>query len=610
MTAFSILLYGLLNLAFLTLFVGVKSSGSPSQSTPSIQHGFLISFTLQGLTSLLFGLLQTPLGLNTINLILLMAVGVMSLWWQRHDRHPALFIANFSVGGSLAVSSLLSFFIAGVAGLLFYTPDLIPSALSGDPGRHFIGLLDPSEMNLAQIHKPVYYLMGGIFVHSFPFLEKDQLFVLFNIFVLGLSTSSTLILFRNLYPTAKFLAHLTTTVLVGFGYSFFILQYGGYTLVLSSAFLFSLMALLVECRDRLDKRAYGGVTLLALGVVLTHSYLAPDTLLILICFSWWNARRLQIKISSELWQRLPFWMLIVMITIASNHGLMGVEAFARVIVVQAYVNESFYIDVLPFLPLAAAYLFLDRKSESAQLIFVFFIAAVSFSFYMLALHKYGASTYYLNRNQIVLLPLLVMACVAMIQRIDETKPELSKIIYILSILSIALPYFVVKNLPLAVSEKKLKELLDVNQLVYAQNVINTSLSPLQMTQKDRHLMREIGAGKSQCIDGTKDQVAALDTDLEVIWFEIYTKITPFFIQRNNKILMDKGFFNNYKEWISDPTHNHIVVFRNFVLWGFPETLVDIKLNFSLVCRGDSIDIYRRPIRSSAAPTIGLHAASH
>lgn len=541
-----------------------------------------------------FGLAGAGLTLNQLNLTSFFMAVALGVWWRQLHKGGQRADEESGIGTRAALAYFLSFLSAAIAGLLFFTSDLIPSALSGDPGRHFLGLLDPGEMNLAVVHKPIYYLMGGIFVHSFPFFEKDQLFVLFNIFVLGLSTSSSLILLKNLFPSAKFLAVSTTALFVGFGYSFFILQYGGYTLVLSSAFLFSMMALLVEYRNRLDRRAYGLVTLLALGVVLTHSYLAPDAMLILISFSLWNARRVRIKISSELWQRLPFWMVIAVVAIASNLNLMGIEAFARVIVVQAYVNESFYVDLLPFLPLAGAYLFLYRKSESAQLILIFIIAAASFSFYMLALHTYGASTYYLNRNQIVLLPLLVIACVAMIQALDLKKPVFSKLLYIFLILAIVLPYLLVKNPPLTISEKKLKELLDVDKLVYAQNVINTSLSPLQMTQRDRQLMREIGAGKSHCVDGAKDQVAALDTDLEVIWFEIYTRITPFLIQKNNRVLLEKGFFNNYKEWISDPTHNHIVVFRNFDLWGFPETLNDIRAHFSLVCRGDSIEIYRRP----------------
>lgn len=574
---------------------------TPAILAARVHYGLLSSIALLGLLSLLLGMFETHLSWNRLNLASLVIVSALGAGWKLRHKSKSLPRGNTSPGQPIPVAYFLSFLFASAAGLLFFSLDLIPSGLSGDPARHFMGLIDPAELVLAPIHKPIYYVIGGLFVHSFPWLEKDQLFVLFNIFVMGLSTGSSLLLFSHLFPSAKFLSLATTALWVSFGYSFFILQYGGYTLVLSSAFLFSAMALLVAQRDSLDKKAYGLVTLLALGVVLTHSYLVPDAMLVLLGFSLWNAQRLGRKFSSELWQRLPFWIGIAVVAVLSNLNFLGLEAFARVVVVQAYVNESFYLDVLPFLPLALAYVFLHRQTESAQLIFIFFLSAALFSLYMLALHSYGASTYYMNRNQIVLLPLLVMACVAMVQAQEQSRPVVSNALYALAILCIGLPYVLVKNPPLTISEKKLKDLLDVNQLIYVQNVINTSLSPLQMTQKDRQLMSDMGAGRSDCMTGEKDQHAALDTDLEVLWFEVYARAPIFRIQKNERALLDKGFFNNYKEWLSDPNHTHVVVFKNFDLWGHPEILDDIKTQFSLVCQSDSIEVYRRPIKPSAAP---------
>ena len=601
MTTPFIITYSLLLILGLALVAGIRSRLLTTGAGSNLHYGLLICFALQGLASMLMGMHDIRLSWNTLNLASLAIVSALGMTWLWLRKSRPFSGERPWADKSAHVDGFVSFSFAFVAGCLFYTLDFIPSALSGDPARHFMGLIDPGDMKIATIHKPVYYVMGGLFVHSFPWLEKDQLFVLFNIFVLGLSTRSCLLLFRNLFPASALLATTAIAAMVSFGYSFFILQYGGYTLVLSSAFLFSAMALLVEYRNAMDRPAYSLVTLLVVGVVLTHSYLAPDALLILLGFSWWNAHRLKAKISSELWQRLPFWMAIAIVAVASNLGLMGVEAFARVVVVQAYVNESFYIDLLPFLPLAGIYFVLHRRSEAAQLMSIFTAGTAMFSLYMLALHSYGASTYYLNRNQIVLLPLLTMACVAMIQTMKQRQPLVANALLALAIVTVSLPYVLVKNTPLSISEKKLKDLLDVNQLVYVQNVINTSLSPLQMTQKDRQLMRDIGAGKSTCMSGSPNQHAALDTDLEVLWFELYTRRPIFMIQRNSRVMLEKGFFNNYKEWLSDLNHTHIVIFRNFDLWGFPEIRDDIKSRFVLACQTDSIEIYRRPVKPNAAP---------
>src|SRR3989338_6740198 len=104
---------------------------------------------------------------------------------------------------------------------------------------HLILIFDPTELRQATIYKPIYYQWAGIFIHSFSFFQKDQLFILFNIFALGLSTSSCLLLFTNLFPSARILPIFTAALLVCFGYPLFVLHFGGYTLLLSSAFLFS-----------------------------------------------------------------------------------------------------------------------------------------------------------------------------------------------------------------------------------------------------------------------------------------------------------------------------------------------------------------------------------
>jgi len=549
---------------------------------------------------MVFGLAGISLTLERINLTTLVTILAMAIWWGLHRRSSKIIVTKPSVNIVTLSSHLLSFLLALAAGLLFFTADLIPSSMSGDAARHFMAISDPAEMSQAMTYKPIYYLWAGIFIHSFPFLQKDQLFVLFNIFALGLSTSSCLLLFTNLFPSARILPIFTAALLVCFGYPLFILHYGGYTLLLSSAFLFSAMALLLEYKDVKDRKLYVVVTLLVIGVVLTHSYLAPDAMLVLVWFAYWNARRQGKNILTEFAQHMPFWLLIILVAIVSNQGVItGVDSFAQIIVTRGFVNDSVFLNLLPFLPFAGIYFVLRRQDESAQTLLVFIVAVATFSLAMGALYLYGAAPYYLNRNQIILLPLLILATVALIQTLEQRHAAFSRLLYIAAALAVIAPYIFIQNPPLSISHTRFRELLFDEQLVYLENASNASFSPLQMTDRDRILMREIGMRKSNCLDGIPDKVAALDVDQEVMWFYFYTHIYPSLFQRNDGFTEPENYLRNYEEWKSNPAHSNIVVFRNFDFWrenmklNDIMILNDIKSRASLVCKGDSIEIYRK-----------------
>lgn len=594
MIANAFLSYSLLLCTYLFLFVCIRSSLYSKEAISGIHYGLLSSIALQGLTSMVFGLAGINLTLERINLTTLVTILAMAIWWGLHRRSIKIIVTKPSVNTVVLSSHLLSFLLALVAGVLFFTADLIPSSMSGDPARHFMTIFDPTEMRQAMIYKPVYYLWTGIFIHSFPFLQKDKLFILFNIFALGLSTSSCLLLFTNLFPSTRILPIFTAALLVCFGYPFFVLHYGGYTLLLSSAFLFSAMALLLEYKDVKDRKLYVVVTLLVIGIVLTHSYLAPDAMLALVGFAYWNARRQGKKLLSEFARHMPFWLLIVLAAIVSNQGVItGVDTFAQIITTRGFINDSVFLNLLPFLPFAGIYFFLHRKSEPAQALLVFIVAVAIFSINMGALYLYGAAPYYLNRNQIILLPLLILATVALVQTLEKRHAAFSRLLYIAAALAVIAPYIFIQNSPLSISHTKFRELLFDEQLVYLENATNTSFSPLQMTDRDRTLMREIGMRKSNCLDGTPDKVAALDIDQEVIWFHSYTHIYPSLFQRNDGFIGLDNYLRNYEEWKSNPVYSNIVVFRNFDFWQREYILNDIKSRASLVCKGDSIEIYRK-----------------
>lgn len=594
MIANAILIYALLLCIYLLLFIGIRSWYYSNEAISGIHYGLLSSIALQGLASMIFGLAGIGLTLERINLTTLVTIVAMAVWWGMHRRRTKLIVTKPSVNTVILSSHLLSFLFALVAGLLFFTVDLIPSSMTGDPARHFMLIFDPTEVSQATIYKPIYYQWAGIFIHSFSFFQKDQLFILFNIFALGLSTSSCLLLFTNLFPSARILPIFTAALLVCFGYSLFVLHYGYYTLLLSSAFLFSAMALLLEYKDVKDRKLYVVVTLLVIGVVLTHSYLAPDAMLVLVGFSYWNARRQGRNVLTEFARHMPFWLLIVLVAIVSNQGVItGVDTFAQIIITRGFVNDSVFFNLLPFLPFAGIYFVLHRQDESAQALLVFIVAVAIFSLNMGALYLYGAAPYYLNRNQIILLPLLILATVALIQTLEKRHAAFSRLLYIAVALAVIAPYIFIQNSPLSISHTSFRELFDNEQLVYLENATNTSFSPLQMTGRDQTLMREIGMRKSNCLDGTPDKVAVLGTDQEVIWFYIYTHIYPSLFQRNDGFVQLENYLRNYEEWKSNPAYSNIVVLRNFDFWRQDIISNDIRSRASLVCKGDSIEIYRK-----------------
>ena len=549
---------------------------------------------LQGLTSVVFSFAGISLTLENINFVTLILIVTMVIWWVLHHSKTQTFVTKPSTRTNVLPSHLLSFLLALTAGMLFFTVDLIPSSMTGDPARHFMSLIDPTKVNLARAYKPIYTLWAGVFIHSFPSVQEDKLFVLFNIFTLGLTTSSCLLLFTNLLPAARIVPLFTAALFVCFGYPLFALHYGYYTLLLSSAFLFSALALLIEYQNFMDRKLYFVVTILVIGVVLTHSYLAPDALLVLIGFAYWNARRQGQKVLPELVRYMPFWMLIVLVAVASNSGLLIDNAVIQVVTAKGFVNDNVWLNLLPFLPFAGSYFFFYRKDEPAQVLLLFIMAAGIFSLAMGICYWHGAvAAYYLNRNQIILLPLLILATVALLQTLELRHAALSRLLYIIAALVVIAPYLFIYNSPLSSNNISFSDLLNDEQLVYLENAINTSFSPLQMTDRDRTLMREIGRQQSNCFPGISDKVAVLGTDHEVIWFYLYTHIYPSLFLRKDGFINLDNYLDNYQEWKSNPSYSDIVVLSHFDFWNQRNILNDIRSRASLVCKGDSIEIYRK-----------------
>lgn len=588
-------IYGLLFSIYLSLFVVIKSLRNTKEILSNIHFGLFGLFALQGLASLSFGLAGIELSLKNINLALLIPILLMATvcYQNRQKIKPAISAAY--IDRHLLFAYLICLLLAITAGLLFFTTDLIPSSMTGDPARHFMQIINPAEISQAPTHKPIYYLWGGIFIHALPALQNDQLFVLFNLFVLGLSTISCLLILLKIFPCIGRLPILTAAMLINFGYSLFALHFGYYTLLLSSAYLFSMLAALVEYKNSQDEKIYWLIALLAIGIVLTHSYLAPDALFCLFMFDIWNARRKSKKTLSAIAKHLPFWMLIVLVAYASNLGIATGDAIERVIGAHGFVNNAVFLNLLPFLPFAAWYFAQHWRKDSAQLILLFTLATTLFSIIMGVLFWNGhAAPYYLNRNQIILLPLLLLAIIGLIHEAETNRRTFTRGLYIFLAVLVITPYLLVKNQPLSQSHKIFRDLLDDEAWVYLENPINTSYAPLQMTARDRTLMRQIGSGESNCLAGVGDKVAVLGTDHQTIWFYLYTHIYPSLFQRDDGFIGFDNYLRNYKEWKADPANQYIVIVSHFDTLYASHLAEKIRTSTQLVCKGDSIAIYRKP----------------
>jgi hypothetical protein len=115
-----------------------------------------------------------------------------------------------------------------------------------------------------------------------------------------------------------------------------------------------------------------------------------------------------------------------------------------------------------------------------------------------------------------------------------------------------------------------------------------------MTDHDRTLMRQIGAGQSACLAEIKDKVAVLGTDHETLWFYLYTYIYPSLFQRDDGFILLDNYLLNYKVWKSDPSAAYIVILSHFDFLYARHIVKQIRTSAQLVCKGDSIEIYRKP----------------
>ncbi len=592
--------HALFLLAASLLFIGLTSLDIGAEKNDFFErtHYFILALAvLLGICSFTFALAGFKLTLRNINVFLYCLIWITLIAAFRLCGKAGLALFTKPTFSKKTAFVLLTSHLAAIAaGLMVFSPDLLPSSMTGDPARHFLGVVELADTNNAQAFKPIYTVSALLFIKTFSGIAQDEAFVIFNILILGLCTSSCMLFFLRLFPTVGFWQILLLAPLICFSYPVFSLLFGYYTLLLSAAFLFAAMTLAIECKDMNGRNKYFAPAFATLGVALTHSYLLPDALISIIFFGVWISKKQGRTISSELWKLAPIFLGVVIISMLSNAlaGYNSPQVYKSHIALQGYVNESFLLNIVPLVPLALVFFLKESDKAPVQILAIYVCSTLIFTLLMGALNKIDiAAPYYINRNQLALIPLLIIANFGFLTLIESKRPRLALTALSGILLLAFLPYsFPNWNQSLAVAGS-FRRLLENDHFVYLENASIIKSSPLQMSAIDREMMRRIGEGKSECISERLSSLPVLGTDHEVNWFYVYTKIYPSLFFRNDGFIEFSNYENNYKLWKHDDQLKYIVVLRHFDYWRKNRISDEIKATASLVCKGDSIYIYRK-----------------
>ncbi len=425
---------------------------------------------------------------------------------------------------------------------------------------------------------------------------QDEVFVLLNIFCLGLFTASCMTLYLRLFPNSGTLEIIATTVLISFSYPLFCLIYGYFNFLLSGAFFFSALTLTVTYGEARNKLRYIAPAFAIIGVALTHSYLLPAIMLsfglVRFVFSYKEKR----TPASEAANLVPIIFAIILISSLSN-GLLhqgATNSLKSNLLMAGYVNESLYLNVLPFLPFALIFMWKHLEDMSVRVLFASFVGAVCFSILMIQLLQMGkVALYYVNRNQLILISLLILANMRFVATTSLLRQPLRNFAFLGSAALVIIPYFFSNSIFRPTESIHFRRLLHDDYFVFHENLLLKRLSPLQMSTKDRELMRAIGRGESPCLDNSLTRVAVLGTDHEVGWFFVFTKIYPSLFDRQDYFINFENYEKNFYLWKKDGSQSYIIILNHFDYWMRDDILKQIRESATLVCEGDTIKIYKK-----------------
>lgn len=563
-----------------------------------IHYGFFFLFALLGICNLLFALFGIRLTLKNINVFFLLACSIVYFHYRLAYSSSARSTSKItlSADGRTVFCALTSYSSALLCGFLLFSLDLVPSSMTGDPARH---LLRIQELALADIPKPaksIYPTLGLFVVKSFQYFPIDKVFLLYNIFVLGLCTFCCMILLLRLYPASSYWHIAILSPLICFSYPFFSLIFGYYTLLFAAAFFFLALSLLIDTAAEAKAVNYLPAFVMFVGVIFSHSYLFPLCLLTIVFFSAWAAKNYGTGIKVELFRSAPYLALLIgiFLLLQKLSGYSTVHDYQGHLILEGYVNESFLLNIVPLIFLALVFLLREFHTKAAQLLSTFIGGALAYSLAMGALYKFGfVAPYYVNRNQVIVLPLLLLANFCFFTHLSKSHPRIAASLGGLILATFMLPFFLPKEGDVNLSAGGYRKLLQSDRFVFFENAYITRSSPLQMSAKDRELMLQIGQNNSKCFFSKPAKVATLGTDHQVVWFYIYTNIYPSLFFRNDGFIDFYNYENNFKIWLNDNRYEYIVVMRHFDFWRKQRILDTVSSAATLMCKGDSISVYRR-----------------
>lgn len=488
--------------------------------------------------------------------------------------------------------------IAIILGLTFFTSDLVPSGMTGDPYRHIIRTEEIFSAPAAPHRKPIYYLVLGAFGIHLPSSFRDKLFLIGNIAFLWYCTASATLLFSRAFPSANPIMLMLTGTLIGASYPFFSLQYGYYPLILAAGIYFSAILLYSESTETTpDNHRFLVSAFLMTGVTLTHPFLSPAALLTLLAFHASIAIRTRTWIGSKHWPIYVGWtiMLAVFILSLNLDKNTEIEGHVRTLQLRGLVNESPLLNLEPFLPAVTTAYFVQADRQRAKVIWLALAATAAYSMLMWCLMLMGkVAPYYVNRNQILLLPLsIILACGLLTRFWGKFK----KSCLFASIMVFAYMAYIAgktPKIPLSRSDSSFVHLLRSDSFVFEENFRNAAHAPLQFTENDRSFLRSLKQAPGKCFgDQIPDRMAVLGTDHAVMWFHEYTGIYPSLFDRNDQFIHLNGYLQNFQLWKSDKSQIFIAVTSHFDFWNQRKIINEIDNMATTVCRGDSFMIYRK-----------------
>ena len=565
--------------------------------TKATHFGTLMALLLLGLNGIAITLIIGKVDYRSLNcalfceLVLLGAYCVLTT--KDLARQPGEQVYAKPYGESILY--LASWLVSLVIAVRFFTPDLVPSSMTGDPARHLLSAVHLDQAGNA-IHKPIYRLLLG---YLMPILgeSNDQGFLAINIALYCLLNGSAILLYRPRRGVASMVIGLAAVTLVVTGYSLFALIYGYFTLIPSAAFAVSGIASLRSFEPATKRIAYWLPVATLTGTALTHALATPAAVLafVVTCGELTRYRPFP-------WIRsaLPGVTVILAPAIISNwlwlNPIAGEPLIVQTVLAAGFVDESVFANLWLLITMSLVlYPVAKADPDFRHLIVSSTSLALCLGAFVILRDIGMVAPYYANRLQIVVLPLLT---VTVAQGLNSVTGPAQSIITLVSFVAIsfqAFRFFALPQTPLALSTNEQFIFLRwSSDSIFERNWAMVANSPLQFTASDRALLKRIGRGESGCIPESAIRLPLLGSDHSAIWFELYVRMPASNVNRSDGYIESQFYVRDAEQWLSGGGESHIAIIPH-INYPVPYRLIrSIRNHGELVCAGDAIEIYRRP----------------